>query len=162
MDSRSDAPPQRAVPPPPPREGAWRFTVAPAEASVPQIRRAVRELLRRQQVPVSDDLLQGLLLILTELVTNGIRHAALLTPRIGVEVAVDDRWVRVAVEDGHPYRPKALEQAPALENTSGRGLLLVKVITAEAGGRCGVEPTAVGGKTVWAALPLDRIPRMFL
>lgn len=154
MDSRSGAPPQPAVGAPASHQGAWRFTMAPVEASVPQIRRAVRDLIRRQGAPVTGDLLHGLLLILSELVTNGIRHAALLTPELGVEVALTDGWIRLAVEDNHPYRPKALEADPAQQHTSGRGLLLVKAVTLEAGGECGVAPTAAGGKVIWAALPL--------
>ncbi|MDB1089775.1 ATP-binding protein [Streptomyces sp. ACA25] len=135
---------------------AWRFTVPPVDSSVPHIRHAVRDLIRRQEAPVSDDLMHGLLLILSELVTNGVRHAALLTAEIGVEVAFHPGgWVRVAVEDGHPYRPKALDAAPDREHTSGRGLLLVKAFTTEAGGSCGVEPTAAGGKVIWAALPME-------
>lgn len=136
--------------------GVWRFSVPPVDASVPQIRRAVRELLRRRQAPISGDLLHGLLVILSELVTNGIRHAALLTPVMGVQVALEPGWVRLSVEDGHPYRPKALERDPGQQHTSGRGLLLVKAIALEAGGGCGVEPAAEGGKAIWAALPLDQ------
>jgi two-component sensor histidine kinase len=154
MDSRPGAPPQPAVPAQGSYQGAWRFTMAPVEASVPGIRHAVRDLIRRQGAPVSPDLLHGLLLILSELVTNGIRHAALLTPEIGVELTFQDGWVRLAVEDGHPYRPKALEADPDQQHTGGRGLLLVKAVTLEAGGECGVAPTAAGGKIIWAALPL--------
>jgi hypothetical protein len=69
-----------------------------------------------------------------------------------VEVAVGPDWIRVAVEDQHPYRPKALENDYG--STGGRGLLLVKTITAEAGGSCDVAQTAAGGKVIWAALPL--------
>jgi two-component sensor histidine kinase len=152
MDTRSVAPTHA----PPAPAGAWRFTVAPADISVPQIRHAVRELLLRQQAPLSSDLLHGVLLIVSELVTNAVRHAALLTPVIGVEVALDAGWVRLSVEDGHPYHPTALHAAPEHEHTGGRGLLLVKATALAAGGCCGVEPTAAGGKTVWAALPLDR------
>lgn len=32
--------------------------------------------------------------------------------------------------------------------------MLVREITAEAGGTCGVEQTASGGKVIWSALPL--------
>jgi two-component sensor histidine kinase len=121
------------------------------DASVPQARHAVRELLRCQQVPVGDDRMQGLLLIISELVTNAVRHAALLSPEVAVEVAVGTAWIRVSVEDNHPYRPKALEADHG--QTGGRGLMLVCETTAEAGGTCGVEQTASGGKVIWAALP---------
>lgn len=133
-------------------EGVWRFTAPAVDVSVPQARRAVRDLLERQGVPVEDDILQGLLLIVSELVTNAVRHAALLSPELGVEVAIGAEWIRVSVEDNHPYRPTALVTDYA--QTGGRGLLLVREITAEAGGTCDVEHTAGGGKIIWAALPL--------
>lgn len=135
-----------------PYEGVWRFTAAAVDASVPQARHAVRDLLARQGVPASDDLVQGLLLIVSELVTNAVRHAALLSPMLAVEVAVGAEWVRVSVEDDHPYRPTALVADHG--QTGGRGLLLVREITQEAGGACDVEHTANGGKVIWAALPL--------
>ncbi|MFB6717474.1 MULTISPECIES: ATP-binding protein [unclassified Streptomyces] len=133
-------------------EGVWRFTAPAVDVSVPQARRAVRDLLNRQGVPVDDDIAEGLLLIVSELVTNAVKHAALLSPELAVEVAVGAEWIRVSVEDNHPYRPTALETDHA--QTGGRGLLLVREITREAGGACDVEHTAGGGKIIWAALPL--------
>ncbi|MFF3846121.1 ATP-binding protein [Streptomyces sp. NPDC002328] len=135
-----------------PYEGVWRFTAAAVDASVPRARHAVRDLLFRQGVPVSDDMVQGLLLIVSELVTNAVRHAAVLSPTLGVEVAVGADWVRVSVEDSHPYRPTALETDHG--RTGGRGLLLVREIAREAGGACDVQRTEGGGKVIWAVLPL--------
>ncbi|MGW9131470.1 ATP-binding protein [Streptomyces sp. NPDC055681] len=134
-------------------EGVWRFTAPAVDISVPQARHAVRDLLNRQGVPMDEDIAQGLLLIVSELVTNAVKHAALLSPELAVEVAVGAEWVRVSVEDNHPYRPTALETDYA--QTGGRGLLLVREITLEAGGTCDVEHTAAGGKIIWAALPLS-------
>ncbi|MFJ9625785.1 ATP-binding protein [Streptomyces sp. NPDC101181] len=133
-------------------EGVWRFTAPAVDASVPRARHAVRDLLGRQGAPIEDEVLHGLLLIVSELVTNAVKHAALLSPELAVEVAIAADWVRVSVEDNHPYRPTALETDYA--QTGGRGLLLVKVVTAEVGGTCDVEHTAGGGKIIWAALPL--------
>ncbi|MDF9868832.1 histidine kinase-like protein [Streptomyces avidinii] len=147
MESRGSVPAR-----PVPYEGVWRFDAPAVDVSVPQARHAVRDLIERQGVPVEDDILQGLLLIVSELVTNAVRHAALLSPELAVEVAVGAEWIRVAVEDNHPYRPTALVTDHA--QTGGRGLLLVREITAEAGGTCDVEHTAGGGKIIWAALPL--------
>ncbi|MFC7217533.1 ATP-binding protein [Streptomyces polyrhachis] len=141
---------------PAPHEGVWRFTAPALDSSVPQSRHAVRDLLNRQRVPVHDDLIHGLLVIVSELVTNAVRHAALLSPEIGVEVAISADWVRVSVEDQHPYRPKAMEADD--DETGGRGLLLVKSITLEAGGVCDVHHTASGGKVIWASLPLQTVP----
>lgn len=134
-------------------EGVWRFTAPATDVSVPQARHAVRDLLERQGVPLDDDIAQGLLLIVSELATNAVKHAALLSPELAVEVAVGAEWIRVSVEDNHPYRPTALETDYA--QTGGRGLLLVREITREAGGICDVEHTAGGGKVIWAALPLS-------
>jgi two-component sensor histidine kinase len=134
-------------------EGVWRFTAPAVDVSVPQARHAVRDLLNRQGVPMDEGIAQGLLLIVSELVTNAVKHAALLSPELAVEVAVGAEWVRVSVEDNHPYRPTALETDYA--QTGGRGLLLVREITNEAGGTCDVAHTAGGGKIIWAALPLN-------
>ncbi|MCK7622732.1 ATP-binding protein [Streptomyces sp. RS10V-4] len=133
-------------------EGVWRFTAPALEASVPQARHAVRDLLAEQRAPVTAGTLDTLLLIVSELVTNAVRHAALLSPHIAVQLGLGAGWLRIAVEDDHPYRPKALEADEG--DVGGRGLWLVKVLTAEAGGKCGVEHTAGGGKAIWAELPL--------
>ncbi|MEX2970324.1 ATP-binding protein [Streptomyces sp. C184] len=133
-------------------EGVWRFTAPALEASVPLARHAVRDLLAEQRVPVAADIMDGLLLIVSELVTNAVRHAALLSPQIAVQLTIGADWLMVAVEDSHPYRPKALEADQG--DVGGRGLWLVKTFTAEAGGKCGVELTANGGKAIWAELPL--------
>ncbi|MFF9350634.1 ATP-binding protein [Streptomyces sp. NPDC014734] len=137
-------------------EGVWRFTAPAVDASVPRARHAVRDLLNRQGVPIDTDIAEGLLLIVSELATNAVKHAALLSPELAVEVAVGAEWVRVSVEDNHPYRPTALETDHG--QTGGRGLLLVREITREAGGACDVQQTARGGKIIWAALPLFARP----
>ncbi|QDY79952.1 ATP-binding protein [Streptomyces qinzhouensis] len=136
-------------------EGVWRFTAPTVESSVPRARHAVRELLEQQGVPAggaAGETVQGLLLIVSELVTNVVKHAAVLSPQLAVEVALAPGRVRVAVEDNHPYRPTVLETDWG--RTGGRGLLLVREITREAGGRCDVEHTTSGGKVIRVELPL--------
>ncbi|MEV4440838.1 ATP-binding protein [Streptomyces sp. NPDC049577] len=156
MEMLGSVPPGPGRTPTPPgpaaHDGTWRFTAPALDCSVPRARHAVRELIGGRRVPLCEESLDGLLLIVSELVTNAVRHAALLSPEVVVEVRVADGWVRVAVEDDHPYRPKPLQADE--ECTGGRGLLLVQAIVDEAGGRCDVEHTASGGKVVWAALPL--------
>lgn len=135
----------------------WQFTTPAVDASVPQARRTVRELLASRGLDRDDPVLQDLLLIVSELVTNAVRHAALLSPEVRVEVAFDAAWVRVAVQDRHPYRPRALQSAvDDTGRTGGRGLLLVKTLALEAGGSCDVDRTPDGGKVVWAVLPRRR------
>ncbi|MEW1865953.1 ATP-binding protein [Streptomyces sp. NBC_00669] len=155
MEVRGSVPLGQAPTPAPvprPYEGVWRFTAPTVDASVPQVRRGVRALVHEQGVPIDDDTLFGLLLIVSELVTNAVKHAAVLSPEVAVELAVGPEWIRIAVEDNHPYRPKALETDHA--RTGGRGLVLVKTITDEAGGSCDIAQTPGGGKVIWAALPL--------
>ncbi len=137
-----------------PGEGRWRIVAVAHEASVPQVRHAVRDLLRAQGIsgPRYEEVADGLLLIVSELVTNAVTHAALLSPQVSTEVVIGDGRVRVAVEDGHPYRPKAVQSDHG--QTGGRGLMLVKSIALEAGGACDVERTGDGGKVIWASLPL--------
>lgn len=135
-----------------PYQRAWRFTAQALDSSVPRLRHAVRDLLAAQAVEPSGEISDGLLLIVSELVTNAVRHAAVLSPWITVEIAVNAGWIKVSVGDDHPFRPKALQADHA--RIGGRGLLLVEAIAAEAGGSCDVEHTPSGGKIVWAALPL--------
>ncbi|MER5867236.1 ATP-binding protein [Kitasatospora sp. NPDC002040] len=141
-----------------PVAGIWRFSAVAHEASVPQTRHAVRDRLLAQGMAGQDyqELIDDLLLIVSELVSNAVTHAAVLSPHLTTELVIDEGWVRVSVEDGHPYRPKALESD--LGQLGGRGLLLVKSVTLQAGGVCDVERTGEGGKVIWASLPLP-LPR---
>ncbi|MFD9125039.1 ATP-binding protein [Kitasatospora sp. NPDC059571] len=137
-----------------PDPGVWRFVAATEEASVPQTRHAVRDRLLAQGMGGEryQEVVDDLLLIVSELVSNAVTHAAVVSPRLVTELVIGDGWVRISVEDAHPYRPKALESD--LGKLGGRGLLLVKSITLQAGGVCDVERTGEGGKVVWASLPL--------
>jgi two-component sensor histidine kinase len=137
---------------PGPFQRSWRFTAPALDASVPRLRHAVRDLLAQRAVTAGEPTASDLLLILSELVTNAVRHAAVVSPRITVEIAANARWVRVAVGDDHPYRPRAQRTDHA--RTGGRGLLLIEALTTGAGGGCGVQHTPAGGKVVWAVLPL--------
>lgn len=154
---RARAEPRRTGPeraPAGPVEGVWRFPVPAEEASVPLTRHAVRDRLLAQGMAGVryQELVDDVLLIVSELVSNAVTHAAKLSPEVTTELAVRRGWVRVSVEDGDPYRPKALESDTG--RTGGRGLLLVKSVTLQAGGVCDVERTGEGGKVIWASLPV--------
>jgi anti-sigma regulatory factor (Ser/Thr protein kinase) len=88
-------------------------------------------------------LLDDLLLIVSELVTNAVRYGA---PPVRVVVAADDRTVTVSVCDGDPQQPRP--RTPGLDAEGGRGLLLIDLLSSDHGVR--PEPP---GKAVWAAVP---------
>ncbi|WP_441248835.1 ATP-binding protein [Kitasatospora sp. McL0602] len=137
-----------------PVEGVWRFSAVAHEAAVPQTRHAVRDRLLAQGMAGQryQELIDDVLLIVSELVSNAVTHAAVLSPYLTAELSIAEGWVRISVEDGHPYRPRALESD--LGQLGGRGLLLVKSVTLQAGGVCDVERTGEGGKIIWASLPM--------
>lgn len=87
-------------------------------------------------------LCDDLLLIVSELVTNAVRYGR---PPVRVEVWADERSVTVAVIDGSSNRPQRRPVSPDAE--SGRGLLLIDVLSVEHG----VRPEDPG-KAVWARL----------
>jgi anti-sigma regulatory factor (Ser/Thr protein kinase) len=82
-------------------------------------------------------------LLVSELVTNGVRHGA---PPLVVKVVCDGTaGLRVMVSDGDGTPPVPREAAP--EDESGRGITLVDYIS----DAWGVEPHE-DGKTVWFSL----------
>ncbi len=90
------------------------------------------------------------LLVLSELVTNSVQHAAEYSPQITVTFAAGADVLAFAVHDRHPYAPDPLSfpQSPG-------GLATVAEVTAERGGTWTVRPDADGGgKAVWITLPL--------
>lgn len=89
-----------------------------------------------------DDLSDDVALIVSEMVTNAVRHA---DPPVRLEVEVTDTEVVVAVCDGTPSLP--VRRAADDDAEGGRGMLLVDLLTADHG----VRPQPPG-KTVWARL----------
>ncbi|NUS11750.1 MAG: ATP-binding protein [Streptomyces sp.] len=88
----------------------------------------------------------GAALVVSELVTNSVRHARL--PRghvISTRFERVDGGVRIEVHDASDAKPELRAASP--DEESGRGLALVDVITA---GRWGVGERGGIGKVVWA------------
>jgi anti-sigma regulatory factor (Ser/Thr protein kinase) len=98
-----------------------RFTL-PAKAVAPSIARGTLDPLRSR---LPDDSYFTVQLLVTELITNSLRHAQFRDHEaIDIEVDVDENRTRVCVCDpGGDSLPRLVEQD--LESTGGRGLFLV-------------------------------------
>ncbi|MCX2970177.1 MULTISPECIES: ATP-binding protein [Streptomyces] len=91
-------------------------------------------------------------LIVSELATNAVLHTAGASPVFTVELRLErDELLSIGVRDSHPRRPRRLPAAVQQDN--GRGLVIIRSLTAEVGGALDVEPTEDGGKTVRITLP---------
>ncbi|WP_338694047.1 ATP-binding protein [Streptomyces sp. Q6] len=121
-------------------------------ASVSAARRYVSNVLAEWGMPGDSDEADTVRLIVSELATNAVQHTLGQSPTFTVDVELErDERLRIGVTDSHPRYPKRLPAAVQQDN--GRGMVIIRCLTAEFGGRLSVSPTPEGGKTVWIALP---------
>jgi anti-sigma regulatory factor (Ser/Thr protein kinase) len=113
----------------------------PEQRSVPTARRLLTELLGSWAAGQYGD---DASLLLSELVTNVVRHVASAT-KLVLEVRLTGLALRVAVIDGSPALPLVSDRPD--DSAGGHGLLLVAAIA----DRWGSEPHA-DGKRVWFEL----------
>ncbi|UGQ10169.1 ATP-binding protein [Yinghuangia sp. ASG 101] len=112
--------------------------------AVPRARHALRNALAGES---ADEPLQILELLVSELVTNAVRHAPQST-EVTVQLLCGDGVFRLAVADaGGPLRRPGRPARASDEN--GRGLLLVEALA----NSWGSYPIA-GGKVVWCDVPV--------
>ncbi|MDN3027846.1 ATP-binding protein [Streptomyces sp. S.PB5] len=91
------------------------------------------------------------LLIVSELVTNSVRHAAELSPQVTVIYAAGEDCLAIAVHDRHPRLPRL--HGPFADPTGG--LATVMELTLDLGGTAVVREDSDGaGKSIWITLPL--------
>ncbi|WP_030960113.1 ATP-binding protein [Streptomyces sp. NRRL S-378] len=121
-------------------------------ASVAAARRYVAEVLCEWGLPDDAETADSVRLIVSELATNAVQHTFGQSPTFTVDILLErEEWLRVGVTDSHPRWPRRLPAAVQQDN--GRGMVIIRWLAAEAGGRLSVTPTEEGGKTVWIALP---------
>jgi anti-sigma regulatory factor (Ser/Thr protein kinase) len=105
--------------------------------------RAARRFTRELCVDIGcDDLVGDASLVVTELVTNAVIHAA--TPS-ELRLRYADGVLRIEVADGNASRPRP--RTPMAGDETGRGLLLIEALSRTWG--CDADDA---GKVVWAEL----------
>lgn len=117
-------------------------TFPPDPAAVGTARRFVAGCLPQ----VGDQLLERILVMVSELASNCLRHAA---SAFRVELAWSDEAVRVAVVDWGAGTPTL--RSPTPSEPSGRGLRIVEALADE----WGIDAQG-GGKAVWFQVALER------
>ncbi len=120
--------------------------------SVQEARTAVRNLLA--DLTAASDHVEAAVLIVSELVTNAIRHAN-GAEGIEIDVQAHPGMVRLVVVDHDPLPPVRRERPPLDAGTeSGRGLVLVEQLSTE----WGWSPIAGNGKSVWCTIESEAPP----
>jgi anti-sigma regulatory factor (Ser/Thr protein kinase) len=130
--------------------------LAPLPSAVPSARAHARLMLAQWGLPRFSDDVE---LVVSELVTNGVRASASLTgswfagrripgrPPVRLWLGSDRRLVLVQVWDGNHEPPVRREADP--EADGGRGLLLVESLSLR---WSSYRPAECSGKVVWALL----------
>ncbi|MEU4088187.1 ATP-binding protein [Streptomyces aureus] len=127
-------------------------TLPSEPASVSVARKFVAEVLAEWGLPRDGEVAETVRLIVSELATNAVQHTFGQSPTFTVGVRLErEELLRIGVTDSHPRFPKRLPAAVQQDN--GRGMVIIRWLTAESGGRLSVLPTREGGKTVSIELP---------
>lgn len=99
-------------------------------------------------------------LLVSELVTNAVKATQLLEqkPPVWLRLSTDNARLLIEVWDGNmqPPRPRQLEDGlPSPDDESGRGLLLVAMLSVQWSWRPAENPS---GKVVWCELDVHEAP----
>ncbi|KUN67429.1 hypothetical protein AQJ46_24450 [Streptomyces canus] len=127
-------------------------TLPSEPASVSAARTYVLSTLAEWGLPSTTDAAETVRLIVSELTTNAVQHTFGQSPTFTVDIELDrDEHLRIGVTDSHPRFPQRLPAAVQQDN--GRGMVIIRWLAAECGGKLRVRPTREGGKTVSIELP---------
>ena len=118
-----------------------QMTLPTASRAVRLARQATRDALVTWRLAYLEE---TAVLLVSELVTNAVRHARGSDP-ITLELQTAGTWLRIEVQDADPRWPQP--RTPAEFDGSGFGFVLVDALA----GKWGVRETATG-KAVWAEL----------
>ncbi|MER8232388.1 ATP-binding protein [Streptomyces sp. NPDC094049] len=132
-------------------------TLPSEPASVATARRFVAEVLGGWGLDDATETADAIRIIVSELATNAVLHTLGQSPTFTVGLRLDrEEQLYIGVTDSHPRLPRRLPAAVQQDN--GRGMVIVRVLAAEAGGRLTVTPIREGGKTVRISLPWTPVP----
>ncbi|MEW2304858.1 ATP-binding protein [Streptomyces sp. NPDC006655] len=127
-------------------------TLPSEPASVAAARAYALDTLAEWGLPPETETADTIRLIVSELATNAVQHTFGQSPTFTLDLVLDrDEHLRIGVTDSHPRFPRRLPAAVQQDN--GRGMVIIRWLTAEYGGRLRVRPTREGGKTVFVELP---------
>ncbi len=109
--------------------------------------RAARQFAAQTLADLSQEALEPIALMVSELATNSVQHA-----RTTFELAIvrSEDEIRVEVGDDAPGSPEM--RSPAPDEPTGRGLQIVDLLSDD----WGVEPREGKGKTVWLTVSTGR------
>lgn len=136
-----------------PRAGASsraRQVTLAATAQAPGVARQIaQEALASWQMP--HELVETAVLLVSELVTNAVRHADTGGLVLVLRLETAGPWLRIEVHDADPRQPQP--RIPDRLDGSGFGFVLVEALADKWGVR-----EAMVGKVVWAELDTRRDP----
>lgn len=125
------------------------LTVPSQPPAVRLARETAEQVLVQWGIGLRHPVVDPALLILSELVTNCVRHAAVLSPQVTVIYAAGADCLALAVHDRHPYQP------PLVTGNGAGGLGTVMELVITLGGTAVVRSDVDGrGKSIWITLPL--------
>ncbi|MFF2330650.1 MULTISPECIES: ATP-binding protein [unclassified Streptomyces] len=138
-----------------PLPASWRITLPHSTVAVPVARALIRTALADIDAPADSDTAE---LLTAELVANAVEHTRDGGGPIELVVELLPSGCQVEVHDRDPSSPGDLSRpgpgsAPDPWQEHGRGLLLIRTLSASCGHR-----TTETGKAVWFTLP-SRTPR---